>query len=103
MWLFILVISININKGIIMNSDAQKLVGRKVNMIVIDNEEHMGGEVFKYKEYELKDPDFENEVNNINPNNRIFTPNTGGTMDHKPFRLNVYIDENGVVTEVRNG
>lgn len=82
---------------------AQKIIGRKVNMTVTAHESKIGKDIFKYKQYELNDPDFEKEVNTINPDNRIFPPNTAGTMDYKPFRLNVYINEDGVVTEVRNG
>lgn len=100
---------LNKRKGFIMNNDnnspkdAQNLVGTKVNMTVTEHESTMGDKVFKYKEYEIVDPNFEKKVNSINPDNRIFPPNTAGTMDYKPFRLNVYIDESGIVTEVSNG
>ena len=33
-------------------------------------------------------------------NRRVFEPGTGGTMDYVPTRLNVVLDENGVVTRV---
>lgn len=86
------------------NEDSpQKLVGRKVNLIVTEHESKIGEKVFKFKQYEVVDPEFENDVNNINSDNRILPPDTGATMDYKPFRLNVYIDEQGIVTQVNNG
>lgn len=81
----------------------QYLVGRKVNMTVTEHEYGKGEDKMKYKQYEINDPDFVAEIDAINAENRIFPPGTMGTMDYKMFRLNVYINAEGVVSKVNYG
>lgn len=82
---------------------AQKLLGRKVNVEVTEQEITSGKNTKKYKSYTLNDSQFEKEVDSITSNNRIFTPGTMGTMDYQITRLNVYINEEGVVDKVSYG
>lgn len=82
---------------------AQKLVGRKVNLNITEHDIKIGKNTKKYKHYEIVDPEFEKEVDNINSYNRIFSPGTVGTMDYQITRLNVYIDTEGVVYKVNYG
>lgn len=79
----------------------QYLVGRKVNMTITDYE--YGKDKVKYKQYEVNDPEFIAEIDAITSENRIFPPGTMGTMDYKMFRLNVYINTEGVVSKVSYG
>ncbi len=83
--------------------DIQSLVGRKVTLEVTERVRGEGENKRVYESYKVNDPQFVEEVNNISTNNRIFPPGTGGTMDYQMFRLNVYIDENGIVTDVSYG
>lgn len=83
--------------------DIQSLVGRKVILEVTERVRGEGENKTVYESYKVNDPQFVEEVNNISTNNRIFPPGTGGTMDYQMFRLNVYIDENGIVTDVSYG
>ena len=34
---------------------------------------------------------------------RVFRPGEGGTMDHVPFRLNIHLDENDIITRFNYG
>lgn len=81
----------------------QYLVGRKVNLIVTEHEYGKGEDKMKYKQYKVDDTEFEKEIDSITTENRIFPPGTMGTMDYKMFRLNVYINEEGIVTDVNYG
>lgn len=83
--------------------DIQSLVGRKVTLEVTERVRGEGENKRVYESYKVNDPQFVEEVNNISTNNRIFPPGTGGTMDYQMFRLNVYIDETGIVTDVSYG
>ena len=81
----------------------QYLIGRKVNLIVTEHEYGKGEDKMKYKQYKVDDTEFEKEIDSIASQNRIFPPGTMGTMDYKMFRLNVYINEEGIVTRVSYG
>ena len=81
----------------------QYLLGRKVKMTFTEHTYGKGKDKMKYKEYEIVDPEFVAEINNISSDNRIFPPGTMGTMDYKMSRLNVYINAEGVVTKVNYG
>lgn len=110
---------LTVNKGEKMNDDIKKkmkemkdaqensvkyLIGRRVNMIITEEEYQIDkDEKIVYKEYEINDPEFKKEIDSINDNNRIFTPGTAGTMDYKMGRLNIYINEEGIVNKVNFG
>ena len=85
------------------NMVAQALVGRKVNLKVNEIVRGEGENKRIYKQYKVDDLKFVDEVNAISQTNRIFPPGTMGTMDYKPYRLNVHINEDGLVTEVNYG
>jgi len=58
----------------------------------------------EYKSYELDDPEMVTKLKEtFGENVRIFPPGTCGTMDFQQWRTNVYIDKNGIITEVNNG
>lgn len=82
---------------------AAKLVGRKVNLNMTEQDITIGEKTKTYKRYKLDDNNFEQEVDSISSNNRIFPPGTMGTMDYQASRLNVYINEEGIVTQVSYG
>lgn len=84
-------------------SAVSKLVGRKVNLNITEQDITIGEKTKRYKRYTLDDDKFEKEVDSISSNNRIFPPGTMGTMDYQASRLNVYINEEGVVTQVSYG
>lgn len=86
-----------------MKQREELLVGRKVNLSVTEVEYGKDENKKIYKRYEVVDPDFEKEVNSITSENRIFPPGTAGTMDFKPYRLNVYINKDGIVEMVNYG
>ena len=86
-----------------MKEREKSLVGRKVNLTVTDVEYGKDENKKIYKRYEVVDPEFEKEVNAISSENRIFPPGTAGTMDFKPYRLNVYINKDGIVEMVNYG
>lgn len=81
----------------------QKLVGRKVNLEATEKEIKIGKNIKKCTYYKMIDPEFEKEVDNISGNSRIFPPGTAGTMDYQAGRLNVYINEEGIVDKVSYG
>lgn len=79
----------------------KNLIGRKVNIDVTEHE--YGKNKTLYKKYTVNDKKFEQEIDAIAIENQIFPPGTMGTMDFKPYRLNVYINEEGVVTRADYG
>lgn len=82
------------------NMVAQSLVGRKVKLKINEIVRGEGENKRIYHQYKIDDPEFVAEVNAISSNNRILPPGTGGTMDFQMFRLNVHINEDGIVTDV---
>lgn len=79
---------------------AQSLVGRKVKLKINEIIRGEGENKRVYHQYKVDDPEFVAEVNAISANNRILPPGTAGTMDFQMFRLNVHINEEGIVTDV---
>lgn len=62
-----------------------------------------GGQVVRTR-YELDDPEMEAKIRDMfGENVRIFPPGTAGTTDWKPFRTNVHISKDGIITDVRAG
>ena len=54
--------------------------------------------------YHLDDPEVEQEIRNeIGGEVRIFPPGWGGTSDYKQFRTTIYVDQDGIVTDVKQG
>ena len=54
--------------------------------------------------YHLDDPAVEQEIRNeIGGEVRIFPSGWGGTSDYKQFRTTIYVDHDGVVTDVKQG
>jgi hypothetical protein len=78
----------------------QDLVGRKVNLLERKITTKFGTE---HVVYTVDDPSFVGMVKEMYPDVRIFPPGTGGTTDWQPFRTNIYVDKDGIVTEVTNG
>jgi predicted component of type VI protein secretion system len=74
------------------------LVGRKFEIIKSDNKPNRGS----YDQ--ISDEDYESIQKELGATRlRIWLPGTIGTMDYRPDRHNVYLDANGVVTEVEIG
>lgn len=85
------------------DNGVQHLIGRKVSINVTEHEYGKGLDKMRYKQYKVTDPEFEKEIDAIATENRIFPPGTMGTMDFKTYRLNVYINEEGIVTRADYG
>lgn len=76
------------------------LIGKKIKL----REESRTVSGVSYTVYHLDDPVVEEEIRNeIGGEVRIFTPGRGGTADYKPYRTNIYVDQDGIVTAVRQG
>lgn len=77
------------------------LIGKKIKL----KKEHQtlaSGEIITV--YHLDDNEVEEEIRNeIGGEVRIFPPGSLGTADYKQFRTTIYIDEDGVVTDVIQG
>ena len=77
-----------------------ELVGQKVKLKETKRTVHE----FEYIQYELDDPEMEHKITTaLGKNVRIFTPGTMGTADYKPYRMNVQINKDGVITGINNG
>jgi len=42
-------------------------------------------------------------MSSLPPNNRLFAPDSAGTMDYQPNRLNIYVDEHYIIKKVSWG
>lgn len=59
---------------------------------------------FEYISYSLDDPEMVKTIKEeFGDSTRIFPPGTLGTADWDEFRINVYIDETGIITEISKG
>lgn len=76
-----------------------ELIGQKVHLDITERSSRHGVQMT----YEMNDPVMEAKIRAEFATVRIFPPGTNGTMDAKPFRTNVYIDEDGVITRITNG
>lgn len=76
-----------------------ELIGQKVHLDIIERKTKSGVHTI----YEVNDPVMEAKIRAEFSTVRIFPPGTAGTMDIKPFRTNVYIDKDGVITNIKKG
>jgi hypothetical protein len=80
--------------------DYSYLIGQKVNLNEYKGE--YNGQKINY--YELDDPEFETRMKVTHPGHiRYWTPRTMGTRDLRMDRLNIHIDEEGIITGVYLG
>lgn len=76
------------------------LIGRQANLT--HNTRTIDGQVYTF--YTLVDDDFAADVAAMyGEDARIQHPGWGGTMDWEPSRVNVILNEDGLVTDVRYG
>ena len=80
-----------------------KLVGQKVNIKVEKVTRTFRDQTIEYSIYKLDDPKMEKKINALGSDVTVFFPGEAGTMDFKPFRTNVHIDETGIITNISNG
>lgn len=81
-----------------------ELVGQRINLNKTPQSIKMGdNKTYDYVKYELNDPVMESKIRSLFSDVRIFVPGTTGTADFKPYRTNVYINEDGLIFEVSNG
>lgn len=61
-------------------------------------------EIIEGFSYKLNDPEMVVKIKEmLGESVRILPPGTMKTADYKPYRKNVYLDETGKITDVRNG
>lgn len=100
-------ININVQVKVVQSEGdiIQSLIGRTVKLSFTEFEyELIKGEKKRLlKQYKVADPEFEKEINAITSEYRIFAPGQMGTMDFISYRLNIYINESGIVTRADYG
>lgn len=72
----------------------------RVAVLKTTQKEHRGK---VHTQYELDDPVLLQELKDAYPTFRIWLPGTIGTMDFRPSRTNVRIDESGIIIQVYRG
>lgn len=80
-----------------------ELIGQRINLNKKPLRREVAGKVYEYVRYELNDPVMESKIRTLFTEVRIFTPGQMGTADFKPYRTNVYINEEGIIFDVSNG
>lgn len=83
----------------IIEVNMSEFIGQKINLAVREIE--YNGKV--YKTYQLDDPLMEAKIKKAFSDVRIFPPGTCGTGEYKPYRTNVYLDEDGTISVIDNG
>ena len=77
-------------------------IGRKVNLKQKPWEfTSSTGKHYSGISYEVDDPDFEKEIEGLYV--RVFTEGTMGTCDYHSNRMNIHIDNDGIITEIHFG
>lgn len=81
----------------------QNLVGKKVKLKVESHRTKFRDEIIEYFSYKLDDPEMKKKILALGPDVRILLPESAATMDFNLLRLNVHIDENGIITKISHG
>lgn len=85
------------------NYDNHPLIGQKVNLKTEEHKIKFLDKDLTMTSYTLDDPHMQKLIQDTFPDVRIFPPGTMGTADYKPFRVNVNINEQGIITSISNG
>ena len=77
----------------------ENLIGQKVKL---KEEKHIvSGK--EYTTYSVDDPEFVSKVKSMYPNFRLRTSKTRVTADFNPDRINIFIDDTGIITRITKG
>lgn len=88
---------------IMKNYKDHPLIGQHVKIKAQEHVQEFLGKELKFTSYTLDDPEMQKKISQTFPNVRIFPPGTMGTADYKPNRVNVYLNKDGIITEISNG
>lgn len=81
-------------------AEAQEFVGKYVKLRIKEFEVKSIGKV---KQYLLDDPEMEAKLNALSAGVVLLPPGYATTMNHDPFRMNVVIEADGLISRIYMG
>lgn len=79
------------------------LIGKRINLKKSEVTQKLLNQDYTYTIYQVDDPYMVRYINAFFPDFRILLPDDFSTSDYKPNRVNVYINKDGIITDMSNG